>query len=58
MKHILRKKLKEYWKAIGQIAFDYIVKLEKEIDELKKKSDESNKKEIINENIRITLQRF
>lgn len=36
MKHILRKKLKEYWKAIGQIAFDYIVKLEKEIDELKK----------------------
>ena len=44
MKHILRKRLKEYWKAIGQIAFDYIVKLEKEIDELKKKSDESNKK--------------
>ena len=36
MKHILRKKLKEYWKEIGQIAFDYIVKLEKEIDELKK----------------------
>ena len=39
----IKNRLLNIGKAIGKIAFDYIVELEKEIDELKK-SDESKKK--------------